>query len=111
MLSSDDFFNEIKDNQLVTELLLFCDFYSAVSLGRTCRRLKSCSDAALDRMADMAASRMDYCSDNNIIAFSDYSNNTILQGEYRELRRGWSNTFCCKVALIEEALTNCVMNI
>ena len=41
-----------------------CDFTSAILVGRTCRRLKRCSDAALDQWADIAASRRDQTRDN-----------------------------------------------
>jgi hypothetical protein len=99
---------QIEDNQLLTELISFCDFNSAVSQGRTCHRLKRCSDAALDNMADVAASRVYNNRDDNdkTIAGGSYENYDEL-GICGELRRGWTNTFRSRVSLIEEALTNC----
>ena len=104
---STGIFGQIEDDQLLTnELLSFCDFNSAVSLGRTCRRLKRCSDAALDNWADVAASRIDDESDDRTIAggYYDDCDGVNISGE---LRRGWTNTFRSRGSLIEEALTNC----
>jgi hypothetical protein len=60
-------------------------------------------------MADAAASRVSYNMDDKIIASGYYSDNygLVISGE---LRRGWINTYCSRVSLIEEALTNCITN-
>ena len=96
----------IEDDQLITnQLLSFCDFYSAVAVGRTCHRLKRCSDEALDNWAVIAASR-DVDGDGEIpiavghFHYSDDSETTSMKGE---LSWWWSveehqNTFTSKEA-------------
>ena len=108
------------DNDVVEELLSFCDFDSAILVGRTCRRLQRCSDAALDQWADIAAShRQDETRDNyeGLAVGVEIAERTIADYENVEdsaesnttgsLRRDWTNGFRSKVSLIEEALAAC----
>ena len=115
-------FGQISDDQLVAnQLLSFCDFYSVVAVGRTCRRLKRCSDGALDNWAVIAASRrvasLDVDNDGkmmmNLLIAMGYHDEFVncdgvsIRGE---LRRGWTDKFRSRASLIEEALTNCHTN-
>ena len=108
-------FGQIEDEQLLTELLSYCDFCSAVAAGQTCSRLKRCSDAALGKWADVAASRVDgdqyprfihgsSDTDEQIIADAHYQDEYIYK--LGEMRRGWTeDMFSSRASLIDEALT------
>jgi hypothetical protein len=93
------FIEHIEDDELLKELLSFCDFRSAVMVGRTCKRLKNLSDSALDRGVDTALARLPFEYEN-----VDDNNEA---GAYANLRRGWSNKYRSRVALIETAITHC----
>lgn len=106
---SSGIFEQIEDDQLLSNVLLsFCDFNSVVSVSRTCRRLKRCSDAALDNLAVVAASYLpeDYDVEYTIAegCYFDDANETAINGE---LRRGWTEKFRSRASLIEEAMTHC----
>jgi hypothetical protein len=92
---SSKFDERIEDDEVLEGLLSFCDFRSAVTVGRTCRRINNLSNSALDHGVDTALARLPF----------DYDN--IESGSDAILRSGWSNDYRSRVALIETALTRC----
>eukprot|EP00978_Attheya_sp_CCMP212_P042075 scaffold250640_cov52-Attheya_sp.AAC.2 len=89
----------IEDDETFEEVLSFCDFRSTVMVGRTCRRLKSLSDTALDRWVEKALTRLpiDYENVHNSAEFWARAN----------LRTGWSTNYRSRAALRDIALTHC----
>eukprot|EP00978_Attheya_sp_CCMP212_P047129 scaffold421236_cov58-Attheya_sp.AAC.2 len=91
-------FEIIEDDATFQELLSFCDFRSTVMVGRTCRRLKSLSDTALDRWVEKALARLPIDHEN-----ADGSGES---GASANLRTGWSRNYRSRAALIDIALTD-----
>ena len=90
------FFNLIEDDDVVAELLSFLDFRAAVRTGRTCKRLKQASDAALDGWVAESLSK----ATKGLPAYgcSDFEG---------VLSLGWSYEFQTKTSLTEKAIEEC----
>lgn len=90
------FFNLIEDDDVVVELLSFLDFRAAVRTGRTCKRLKQASDAALDGWVAESLSK----ATKGLPAYgcSDFEG---------ILSLGWSIEFQTKASLTEKAIEEC----
>ena len=77
-------------------IMLFCDFISLVALGRTCRRMKRCSDRALDKITK------DNVSIENTVASVMFD----VSGQHinTQLNGYWTPTISTRESMIEEAL-------
>jgi len=91
-------FDRIEDDGLGTELLSFCEFHDAITVGRSCRRLKGLSDAALDGLIDATLAHLPLDCNWGNYGCVDID---------ATLKRGWSPEYRSRTALIETAIEYC----
>jgi hypothetical protein len=99
--SSSSVFNKhIKDDNLIENILSFCDFHSAVETGKTCKRLKKISDDCLDHAAAYIARNVKNMLPMSVCGYSGGDNAEAI------LRKNiW--TYGTRSALIEDGIELC----
>lgn len=95
-------FDKFDTDELVEVVLSFCDFRSAVNAGHVCKRFKRASDNVLDQWVDkilvmgLLPIVCDYDAED-----PDYHS---IEGE---LRKGWSEGYQSRTALVDMAIHHC----
>mmetsp|Transcript_4268 Transcript_4268/g.9226 ORF Transcript_4268/g.9226 Transcript_4268/m.9226 type:complete len:291 (-) Transcript_4268:158-1030(-) len=93
------FFDLLKDDDVVVELLSSLDFRAAVRVGRTCKRMKKAADKTLDWWAAEAL--------KGLPRSAEWADCDDPSNKEAALTLKWSDDFKSKVALVETALTGC----
>lgn len=89
MSSRNNFFELFHDLDFVgDQVLSFCDFKGLVALGRTCHQMKSCSDVALNKIANDISVRLCYPLFRRDIAELQFESST--QVIWMKLKKEWS---------------------
>ena len=70
------------------EILLCCDFSTAISLGKTCKSFKQHSDTVLDKWVDIALARPAQTEENELGFYENVADSNEI-GMSGAFKRGW----------------------